>query len=286
MRVSDINPFVRQALFVKLSGLGNESYREIMTRDCRMFYILGGEGAIIIEGERHPLNAGKAVVLKAATQYIWQSHPESGLSMIVINFDYTHNMSHIIDGFSPIPSELFCNDDIIECVEFDDCPLLNKPIVLNSAENMESRMHIIATEYQIGDRYCDELLSSVLKSVIFSVLRQLNDRAVETNKKQSVLTRRIIQSIQKHYNEPFTNEKLSEMFHFNHIYINRVFKKHTGTTVQRFLTDYRLRMSTELLKSSESSVGEIASLVGFDDLAYFSKLFKKVYGVTPTEYRK
>ena len=286
MNVADIFPFVRQALFVNLAGLENEYYREIKTRDCRLFYILSGEGAIITEGEVHPLSAGRAVILKAATEYMWQSRPDDGLNMVVVNFDYTHAASHIKEGFSPIPSELFSSEEVTEFVEFEDCPLLNKPVVLNSAGNLESRMHLIATEYQVGGKYCDELLSSVLRSVIFSIMRQLDDREVEMNTKQSVLTRRIIQYIQNHYNEPFSGEVLSREFHFNHIYINRVFKKHTGTTVQRFLTDYRLRMSTELLKSSESSVGEIASLVGFDDLAYFSKLFKKVYGVTPTEYRK
>ena len=286
MDVKDICPFVRQALFVKLSGLENELYREIKTVDCRLFYVLSGEGSIIVNGVSHKLYAGTCVIVKCGTGYTWQSDENDGLNMMVINFDFTRNGEHIKETFSPIPAEIFNEDDITDNVYFSDFQPFNSMLVVHYAGIIEERLHLITTEYQIGNQYCDQLLSSLMQSVIFSLLRQLDDQANETSTKQSILTRRIIRYVQKHYNEPLTNTDLERLFHFNPIYTNRVFKKHTGVTVQQFLTDYRLRMSTEFLKSSESSVGEIASMVGYGDLAYYSKLFKKMYGVTPTHYRK
>lgn len=286
MEFKDFCPFVRQVLLVKLSGLENDEYREIKTRDSRLFYVIGGQGSITIEGEKHNLVPGACVILKCGTGYIWHSDINDELTLAVVNFDYTYNSSHIKETFSPIPTELFSYNDVIEDVRFTDCAVLNDVLVVHNASIIEDRIHLLTTEYRIGNRYCDDLLSSLMKSVILSILRQLDDEANEMNTKHSVLTRRIIRYVQKNYNTSFTNAELTRLFHFNPIYINRVFKKYTGVTVQQFLTDYRLRMSAEFLKSSETSVGEIASRVGFDDLAYFSKLFKKVYGVSPTQYRK
>lgn len=70
----------------------------------------------------------------------------------------------------------------------------------------------------------------------------------------------------------------------SHLY--RLFKKETGLGPKEYITNFKLRKALELLSTSEIPVLNVANLVGYDDSAAFSKLFKKKYGVSPTCWRK
>jgi two-component system response regulator YesN len=71
----------------------------------------------------------------------------------------------------------------------------------------------------------------------------------------------------------------------NHIYISRLFKKEMGETFLETLTKYRLKKACELLSDFDYKIYEISSMVGIFDPGYFSQVFKKYYGLTPSEYR-
>ena len=75
-------------------------------------------------------------------------------------------------------------------------------------------------------------------------------------------------------------------------YLRKLFKKETGTTPLNYLTDCRMRLATQIISSgisnqySEYTVSQIAEACGFSDPMYFSRVFKKNFGVSPTEYGK
>ena len=71
----------------------------------------------------------------------------------------------------------------------------------------------------------------------------------------------------------------------NHIYLSRLFKKETGETFLDYLTKFRLKKACILLTQNEYRIYEIASEVGINDSGYFSQVFRKYYGMTPSEYR-
>ena len=64
-----------------------------------------------------------------------------------------------------------------------------------------------------------------------------------------------------------------------------MFKKETGTTVIGFLTQYRIHKAMELLRNCRYKVYEVAELVGYRDVTYFSSTFKKIAGMSPSEYQ-
>lgn len=69
-------------------------------------------------------------------------------------------------------------------------------------------------------------------------------------------------------------------------YLFRLFKESTGMSVHRYLTTYRIRRACELLKSSELSMKTVACSVGYPDQMYFSKIFKRIMNITPSQYQK
>jgi len=281
MKLNEIQPFVRQAVISKLRS-GLYSGQKIKTRDCRLFYILHGSGEIIIENTSYKIKAGTVILFQGGTQYIWQI---TDMRYIAINFDYTMQNSHIKKTFSPIRAEAFPTRNFSEKIDFSDADALNREIVFFDGAAFESRITELAVECNTAGIFRDELLSSLLKSIIISIIRVKNERDITGDNKGAILARRVIGYLQANYNKPIKSEDIAAHFHFNPSYINRVFKAHTGFTVRTFLIDYRINLSMELLRTQNLSVSETAAAVGFGDVPHFIKTFKKQVGQTPTEYR-
>lgn len=68
--------------------------------------------------------------------------------------------------------------------------------------------------------------------------------------------------------------------------VSHIFKSHTGTSVGAYILNLRIEQSKKLLNTSSLSVTEIALVCGFDNSNYFSTAFKRICGVTPSEYRR
>ncbi len=100
------------------------------------------------------------------------------------------------------------------------------------------------------------------------------------------IVQQAIQYLSTQYAEPITIELMAEALGYNRAYLSTLFKKHTGLTPVTFLLQLRTDKARLLLRErQELTVEQIASSVGFHDPLYFSKQFKRLYGVSPTEYR-
>lgn len=98
--------------------------------------------------------------------------------------------------------------------------------------------------------------------------------------------RKFAEQIEAVYADPEYNvEKLSETLGLSRGHLHRKIKELTGTAPVEFLRTYRLNKATQLLRQNAYTVSEVAYRTGFSSPAYFSKCFKAVYGVTPTEYQ-
>ena len=89
-----------------------------------------------------------------------------------------------------------------------------------------------------------------------------------------------------HYAEDLSLDLLAEKFHFNKYYLMRRFRQQYGTTIGSYLIHARIGEAKKLLRFSEVTLEEAGARVGIHDANYFSRIFKKVEGVTPSQYRK
>lgn len=98
--------------------------------------------------------------------------------------------------------------------------------------------------------------------------------------------RKFIARIEEVYADSEYNvERLSETLGLSRGHLHRKIKELTGTTPVDFLRNYRLNKAAQLLKQKKYTISEIAYQTGFTSPAYFSKCFKAVYNITPTEYQ-
>ncbi len=125
----------------------------------------------------------------------------------------------------------------------------------------------------------EEYVINKLMNIVDSVCAEI------PSTKSKVITE-IMDYIDKLYMEEISLITLSEHIHMNHIYISRLIKRETGETFLDILTRKRMKKACELLTGSDCKTYEIAYKVGIKDSGYFSQVFKKYYGKTPSEYRE
>lgn len=123
----------------------------------------------------------------------------------------------------------------------------------------------------------------LLRQEIIKEIRRLSE---EKSLRESRPITEAKRYIQKHYQETLRLEDVSSAVGFNATYFSALFKKETGQNFMDYLTELRINKSKALLCSDDLSIQDVAELVGYRDLKYFSRLFKKITGVSPSDYKK
>lgn len=94
-----------------------------------------------------------------------------------------------------------------------------------------------------------------------------------------------ISYIQSNYNRKISLASVAEHVGLSSGYLCRIFKEETSVSINAYINNLRMMKAGELLKDKNSYIKEVAVSVGFEDQLYFSRLFKRYYGATPSEYR-
>ncbi|QNK58433.1 response regulator [Paenibacillus sp. PAMC21692] len=97
--------------------------------------------------------------------------------------------------------------------------------------------------------------------------------------------RQAVAYIEEHYSQNLSLELVAGQVHLNPVYFGQLFKQETKKNFLDYLVEIRMEHAKQLLKTSSLKIYEICERVGYKDIKYFYKLFKREVGITPTEYR-
>lgn len=144
-------------------------------------------------------------------------------------------------------------------------------------------LHIISERFAILIEKTDTLPN--LKKMILSMANEYCGfmRSCQTGA-YSPNVQKAMDYIMMHLGEPMTLVKIAEEIHVNSSYLSRKFKEEADLTVTEFITGKRIEEAKLYLKKRNNSVTDLALMLGFNNLNYFSKVFKKHTGNTPTQY--
>ena len=124
-----------------------------------------------------------------------------------------------------------------------------------------------------------DLLGTFLEEV--KEIIQLGDKAGESNNLD-----RILEYIELHYTEPLRLSEIANHFHFNASYLSSYFSTHHKEGFSEYLNRVRIKKSMELLANSTVSISNISGMVGYSEHSYYCKVFKRITGMSPGNYRK
>lgn len=116
-------------------------------------------------------------------------------------------------------------------------------------------------------------------------LAEAVDRARSRAGNYSLSIRKAIDTLRHNYSQDLGLSALSEHVGMSVSHLSRTFSKEVGMSISQYIAALRCEEAASMLKNSDASIQEISAYVGYLDNNYFVKVFKKQYGMTPTEYR-
>lgn len=125
-----------------------------------------------------------------------------------------------------------------------------------------------------------------LHDILNEAVRNAAERVNNYNKNNlKLLLKSAIEYLETHYHEPITLGDVAQTLYVSSFYLSRMFKRELNINFVDYLNEMRIKKAKELLKDVKYKTYEVAEAVGISDPHYFSRLFKKYEGITPTEYK-
>lgn len=97
---------------------------------------------------------------------------------------------------------------------------------------------------------------------------------------------RVLHYLRVHHTRKISVQELCEVFYCSRSYISHEFKKHTGSSINEYINELRIKDAKNMLRHTDLSIGEIAVAVGYGGSNYFANVFTAAVGTSPREYRK
>lgn len=129
-----------------------------------------------------------------------------------------------------------------------------------------------------------EVLRCHIIEILVLTLRQLDD--AQAAAKGEDISAFLTAYVAEHYMEPLTLCDLAARLNYSLPYISKKFKDDMGISFVHYLQNYRIMQGCRLLSSTKKSLGEIAELVGYHDIKFFSSLLKRTTGLSPADFRR
>ena len=232
-----------------------------------LFYVIDGKGEFIIQHQRFPVKANDFVIINPQVEHTEVSSPDSPLEYIVVGIQGLSfsNLTPVDQGGHPF-SFFNLRDEQKDILRY-----LNA--MVQEATNQ-------ALSY---DLVCHNLLEILLIKIL---RHQHFDLEVGAHSKTTKDIAFIKHYLKTYYRESIQLEALASMTHLSRFYISHGFKKEVGMSPMEYLMTIRIKESKILLRTTNYSISQVADIVGFTTPTYFSKQFRKITGISPTDYRE
>ncbi len=227
-----------------------------------MMYITGGRGTVLTRTGAFDVHSGDFLIIPPHFLHTEKSSPQQQMEYYVIgieNISYQEDM----DDFNPI------------------VPLSN------SGEEVRTCIDQMYREIQKKEEGYGMMVKSLLLHLTVLLMRRKKiDMGIEKTDSIRSDIAAVKAYIDGHYSENITLEKLAGLSFISKYHLSREFRKEVGTSPICYMIERRITESKSLLASTEMSISDISSSVGFSSSSYFAQRFKLITGTTPLDFRK
>lgn len=275
MKMNDINPHIRYAEL----NLFKSKPETVRVMDCRIFSTLSGEADIFIENQHYTLRENSFFYCCSGSSYTIGS--ECGASIFTLNFDLTQVRSDITMPYLPVKQSEAAFSSITNCDIVDDCSLLNSHIYIQNGSIFQSAVKNIIQEFLSKRIYFREKSSAALKDLLIDIYR----KQPEKSDNSSEAVNKAITHIKANFNRKLSNSELAALVGYHEYHLNRLFLRHTGTSMHKYILQIRLDEAKRLILNTDIPLNIIADETGFGSNTHFTSYFKQAFGISPSEYR-
>lgn len=228
------------------------------------FVVLSGEGELSYDGQNYQLHSGDCVFIDCRKAYS-HSTADNLWSLQWCHF-YAPSLPAVYEKYK----------------ERGGRPLFHPENIDLFTGLLSDLYNLAAMSDYIRDMRINEKLGTLLTLLME---QSWHPECMTVSRKRMELIE-IKKHLDEHYAEKITLDDLARRFFINKFYLSKIFKETYGTTVNNYLISKRITRAKQLLRFTDMTVDEIGVAVGMGDANYFSRMFRKVEGSSPREYRK
>ena len=243
-----------------------------------LFYCVKGKGEFIAEDGKFIMEEDDLLIVNSNIRHTEVPIENEEFGYVVIG----------IEGLSILPNNSFAFGDFKDDMNYSN--YIESFVFRGSFRNDRKELRLLLSklvdEMENKDLHYKEFSNAYLELLVLKILRTLKGELIVTNEVQDNKQLNFVKSyMDQHYSREITLDQLANMTYINKFFLVHEFKKQYGVTPIDYLSNKRIDVSKELLLTTDYTMEEIASMIGFNSQSYFNQVFKKKAGLTPTQYK-
>lgn len=239
-----------------------------------------GSGVYSTATGDYPMQAGDIFVFSSNEYHCITEVGLDGLKLTNLHFEPRYLWGNSVDSFSEANMN-FCfnhSENFKNRIQSKNAEIIYKYI-----EEIKKELFNKYNEYQLQ-------VKSLLNLLLIKLVRDFgySDHSTAINTMQFKNIKDILTYIDEHFTEKLSLNELAGLANMSPNYFSAFFKKISGVTLWDYISSKRINMAVQLIRRRDSGKNmlEIAMLCGFNNTTNFNKMFKRITGMTPTEYKK
>ncbi|WP_341278655.1 response regulator [Paenibacillus sp. FSL H8-0537] len=157
---------------------------------------------------------------------------------------------------------------------------------LKEAQHLASKdeLSLLSDQFENKMMLCEDYRE--LRHAMKNAATSISELYRRTNEdKNHIVMQKCHMYIQEHFQEDISLEAIAQMFHFNASYFSTLFKSHTNMNLTDYIMSVRMDKAKQLLLHSKDKIADIAQKIGYKDVGYFIRVFKRENGISPKKFR-
>ena len=220
-------------------------------------YVTAGSARYTIDGKEYDLSAGDMLCLPPGHIRSARTWKDNLMSCFAVNFTLTNMRDRPARLPFPVINHIGEQHDLIHLFHEMVFAWVNQPPLYL----LKCRALFLLILFRLFEIF------------IYSVNSSNTDFRIK----------KIIRHIEKHYSEKLSVRKMAAILGLHPVYFGTLFKQETGMSMRRYLTQIRIKNAENMLRNGDYKVTEIAERCGYNDIFHFYKMFKQIYGFSPSE---
>lgn len=246
-------------------------------------YVIDGSCTFLFEGETASLSAGDVCIVSPMAKHSLPLEPDCLSLAVAVRRDVMDSLFSQLLTQQDLVSKFFYNS--LYGSRQANYILLktgNDPLVFETAQQLTYETNLTDDYFSYG---CVGLLNLFLARVLRAAHNAIALYRYEEYSKQDFDFVLVLQYIQQNYRTVSLAE-LGRTFHFDEKYLSKLIQKNMGQNFIDVLRTVKMNHAVNCLTNTSMSVSKIAEAVGYDSADYFSRAFRRMYGMSPHQYRK
>ncbi len=233
--------------------------------DFQLLYIAAGKAHFHFDGTEEIVTAGHMVLYRPKEPQKYEYYGTDQTEVYWVHFT-GNNVTNILRSYG-----LKDGKRVFYC---------------GSGIEYQNHFRTMIQELQMCKEDYPEMLEIQLRQIFIKLHRYLAISITSDNSHMAEEIDKATIYFNEHYNEDICIEEYAKEHNISTSWFIRNFKQYTGSTPAQYILSIRIYNAEALLKSNQYNITEIANIIGYNNPLYFSRIFKKVKGLSPSEYRK